>query len=129
MKDFPFEPVAERLVNTWRAHGTRLYANWLSEIQAQEAIAVHDETVAIHGGYTPDSTRAVAVPIYQTIAHEFDDAAHAGAVFDLEMPGFHYNRLNNPTNDVLEHRLAALERRHRCRRRSAPGRPRSTTRS
>ena len=70
---------------------------------------MHDETVAIHGGYTPDTTRAVAVPIYQTIAHEFDDAAHAGAVFDLEIPGFHYNRLNNPTNDVLERRLAKLE--------------------
>jgi O-acetylhomoserine (thiol)-lyase len=49
------------------------------------------------------------VPIYQTIAHQFDDAAHAGAVFDLDVPGFHYNRLNNPTNDVLERRLAALE--------------------
>jgi O-acetylhomoserine (thiol)-lyase len=70
---------------------------------------VRDETVAIHGGYSPDSTRAVAVPVYQTIAHEFDDAAHAGAVFDLEVPGFHYNRLNNPTNDVLERRLTALE--------------------
>jgi len=70
---------------------------------------VRDETVAIHGGYTPDTTRAVAVPIYQTIAHEFDDAAYAGAVFDLEIAGFHYNRLNNPTNDVLERRLAALE--------------------
>ena len=70
---------------------------------------MHDETVAIHGGYTPDTTRAVAVPIYQTIAHDFDDAAHAGAVFDLEVPGFHYNRLNNPTNDVLERRLATLE--------------------
>jgi O-acetylhomoserine (thiol)-lyase len=70
---------------------------------------VHDETVAIHGGYTPDATRAVAVPIYQTIAHEFDDAAHAGAVFDLDIPGFHYNRLNNPTNAVLEQRLTALE--------------------
>ena len=70
---------------------------------------MHDETVAIHGGYTPDTTRAVAVPIYQTIAHQFDDAAHAGAVFDLEIPGFHYNRLNNPTNAVLEDRLQALE--------------------
>jgi O-acetylhomoserine (thiol)-lyase len=70
---------------------------------------VHDETVAIHGGYSPDTTRAVAVPIYQTIAHDFEDAEHAGAVFDLEIPGFHYNRLNNPTNDVLERRLAALE--------------------
>lgn len=70
---------------------------------------MRDETVAIHGGYEPDSTRAVAVPIYQTVAHNFESAAHAGAVFDLEEPGFHYNRLNNPTNDVLEQRLAALE--------------------
>src|ERR1700761_3731300 len=70
---------------------------------------MHDETIAIHGGYTADSTRAVAVPIYLTIAHDFRDAAHAGAVFDLEEPGFHYNRINNPTNDVLEQRLAALE--------------------
>lgn len=70
---------------------------------------MHDETLAIHGGYTPDTTRAVAVPIYQTVAHQFDDAAQAGAVFDLEIPGFHYNRLNNPTNAVLEERLQALE--------------------
>ncbi len=70
---------------------------------------MRDETVAIHGGYMADSTRAVAVPIYQTVAHDFIDAEHAGAVFDLETPGFHYNRLNNPTNDVLERRLAALE--------------------
>jgi O-acetylhomoserine (thiol)-lyase len=70
---------------------------------------VRDETIAIHGGYVPDGTRAVAVPIYQTVAHDFIDAAHAGAVLDLEVPGFHYNRINNPTNDVLEKRLAALE--------------------
>ena len=70
---------------------------------------MHDETIAIHGGYVPDGTRAVAVPIYQTVAHDFIDAAHAGAVLDLEVPGFHYNRLNNPTNDVLERRIAALE--------------------
>jgi O-acetylhomoserine (thiol)-lyase len=70
---------------------------------------VRDETILIHGGYTPDNTRAVAVPIYQTVAHDFIDAEHAGAVLDLEIPGFHYNRLNNPTNDVLEQRIAALE--------------------
>jgi len=70
---------------------------------------MHDETIAIQGGYLADSTRAVAVPIYQTVAHDFIDAEHAGAVFDLDMPGFHYNRLNNPTNDVLEQRLTALE--------------------
>jgi O-acetylhomoserine (thiol)-lyase len=70
---------------------------------------MRDETLAIHGGYTPDSTRAVAVPIYQTVAHEFVDADHAGATMDLEIPGFHYNRINNPTVDVLELRLTALE--------------------
>lgn len=71
---------------------------------------MRDETVAIHGGYESDSTRAVAVPIYQTVAHEFIDADHAAAVFDLEVPGFHYNRINNPTVAVLESRMAALER-------------------
>jgi O-acetylhomoserine (thiol)-lyase len=70
---------------------------------------MRDETLAIHGGYTPDSTRAVAVPVYQTVAHDFIDADHAGAIMDLETPGFHYNRINNPTVSVLEQRLAALE--------------------
>jgi O-acetylhomoserine (thiol)-lyase len=71
---------------------------------------VHDETIAIHGGYEAGPDRAVAVPIYQTVAHDFIDAAHAGAIFDLETPGFHYNRVNNPTVDVLEKRMTALER-------------------
>src|ERR1700749_1017886 len=70
---------------------------------------MRDETPAIHGGYTPDSTRAVAVPIYQTVADDFIDADHAGAIMDLEAPGFHYNRINNPTVDVLEKRMTALE--------------------
>ena len=70
---------------------------------------MREETIAIHGGYTPDSTRAVAVPVYQTVTHDFENAAHAGAVFDLDEPGFHYNRLNNPTVDVLERRMAQLE--------------------
>jgi O-acetylhomoserine (thiol)-lyase len=70
---------------------------------------LHDETIAIHGGYSGDSTRAVAVPIYQTVSHDFIDASHAGAIFDIEIPGFHYNRINNPTNDVLERRMAELE--------------------
>jgi O-acetylhomoserine (thiol)-lyase len=72
-------------------------------------VIVRDETIAIHGYYEADSTRAVAVPIYQTVAHDFIDADHAAAIFDLEAPGFHYNRINNPTVDVLEKRLAALE--------------------
>jgi O-acetylhomoserine (thiol)-lyase len=70
---------------------------------------MHDETIAIHGGYQADGTRAVAVPIYLTVAHDFIDAEHAGNVLDLQVPGFHYNRINNPTNDVLEKRIAALE--------------------
>ena len=70
---------------------------------------MRDETIAIHGGYEGDSTRAVAVPIYQTIAHDFIDAEHAGAVFDMLTPGFHYNRVNNPTVDVLEKRMSGLE--------------------
>jgi O-acetylhomoserine (thiol)-lyase len=71
---------------------------------------VRDETIALHSGYEGGPTRAVAVPIYQTVAHDFENAAHAGAVFDLEQPGFHYNRVNNPTVDVLEQRMAKLER-------------------
>jgi O-acetylhomoserine (thiol)-lyase len=70
---------------------------------------MRDETIAIHGGYGGEATRAVAVPIYQTVAHEFKDAEQAGAIMDLQAPGFHYNRINNPTVDVLEQRMAALE--------------------
>jgi O-acetylhomoserine (thiol)-lyase len=70
---------------------------------------MRDETIALHGGYDGDPTHSVAVPIYQNVAHEFDSAEHAGAVFDLEIPGYHYNRIINPTNEVLETRLAGLE--------------------
>src|SRR5690606_8968549 len=69
-----------------------------------------DETIAIHAGYTPDeSTRAVAVPIHQTISFEFDSAQHGADLFNLEVPGNIYTRIMNPTNDVLEQRVAALE--------------------
>lgn len=68
------------------------------------------ETIAIHGGYEGDpATRAVAVPIYQTVAYEFDSADHAAALFDLEEEGFRYSRIANPTTAVLERRIAALE--------------------
>ncbi len=70
---------------------------------------MRDETVAIHGGYAGEATGAGAVPIYQTVSHELESAEVAGRIFDLEQPGFHYNRLANPTNDVLERRMAALE--------------------
>lgn len=68
------------------------------------------ETIAVHGGYEGDrSVHAVAVPIYQTVAYEFDSADHAAALFDLEEPGFRYSRIANPTTEVLERRVAELE--------------------
>jgi len=67
------------------------------------------ETLAIHGGYDGDPTRAVAVPIYQTAAYEFDSAEHGAALFNLESAGFRYSRISNPTVDVLDRRVAALE--------------------
>jgi O-acetylhomoserine (thiol)-lyase len=71
---------------------------------------VRSETIAIHGGYEGDpTTRAVAVPIYQTAAYEFESAEHGAALFNLEAEGFRYSRINNPTVDVLDRRVAALE--------------------
>jgi O-acetylhomoserine (thiol)-lyase len=68
------------------------------------------ETLAVHGGYETDpTTKAVAVPIYQTVAYEFDSADHGAALFNLEVPGYRYSRISNPTTEVLERRVAALE--------------------
>ena len=68
------------------------------------------ETLAIHSGYETDATtKSVAVPIHQTVAYEFDDAQHGADLFNLAVPGNIYTRIMNPTNDVLEQRLAALE--------------------
>lgn len=68
------------------------------------------ETIAIHAGYDGDpATKAVAVPIYQTVAFEFDSADHGAALFNLEVQGNIYTRIGNPTNTVLEKRIAALE--------------------
>jgi O-acetylhomoserine (thiol)-lyase len=68
------------------------------------------ETIAIHVGYDGDPvTKAVAVPIYQTVAFEFDSAEHGAALFNLEVEGNIYTRIGNPTNTVLEKRVAALE--------------------
>src|SRR5690554_2644621 len=67
-------------------------------------------TLAIHHGYETDpTTKSVAVPIYQTAAFAFDDAQHGADLFDLAVPGNIYSRIMNPTNDVLEQRVAALE--------------------
>ncbi len=68
------------------------------------------ETIAIHSGYDPDpTTRSVAVPIYQTVSYAFDSAEHGAALFNLEADGYRYTRIANPTTDVLERRVAALE--------------------
>ena len=68
------------------------------------------ETKSVHTGYTPDpTTKAVAVPIYQTVAYAFDSAQHGADLFDLKVTGNIYSRIMNPTNDVLEKRVAALE--------------------
>ena len=68
------------------------------------------DTVAVHGGYeTEPTTRAVAVPIYQTVAYEFESADHGAALFNLEVPRLRYSRISNPTTAVLERRVAELE--------------------
>src|SRR3979409_2378366 len=68
------------------------------------------ETIAIHGGYEVDpTTKAVAVPIYQTVAYAFDSADHGAALFNLEVEGYRYTRIANPTTAVLERRVAELE--------------------
>lgn len=68
------------------------------------------ETLAVHAGYTPDpTTKAVAVPIYQTVAFAFDNTQHGADLFDLKVAGNIYSRIMNPTNGVLEARIAALE--------------------
>ena len=68
------------------------------------------ETQAVHAGYRPDpTTKAVVPPIYQTVAYAFDSAQHGADLFDLKVPGNIYTRIMNPTQAVLEERLAALE--------------------
>ncbi|MBV1888685.1 MAG: aminotransferase class I/II-fold pyridoxal phosphate-dependent enzyme [Proteobacteria bacterium] len=68
------------------------------------------ETIAVRHGYEIDpTTKSVAVPIYQTVAYEFDSAQHGADLFNLAVPGNIYTRIGNPTNDVLEQRVAELE--------------------
>ncbi len=68
------------------------------------------DTIAVHGGYSPDpTTKAVAVPIYQTTSYAFDNTQHGADLFDLKVAGNIYTRIMNPTSDVLEKRVAELE--------------------
>jgi O-acetylhomoserine (thiol)-lyase len=71
---------------------------------------LRNETIALHSGYDVDPTsKSAAVPIYQTVAYEFDSAEHGAALFNLEVDGYRYSRISNPTNNVLERRVSALE--------------------
>ena len=68
------------------------------------------ETIAIHGGYEPEeTTKSVAVPIYQTASYAFDDTQHGADLFDLKVKGNIYTRIMNPTTEVLENRVSELE--------------------
>ena len=70
----------------------------------------NDQTLALHAGHNTTKTEGTrAVPIYQTTSYVFDDTDHAAKLFSLAEPGYIYTRLNNPTADVLEQRLASLE--------------------
>src|SRR3954469_7236876 len=78
--------------------------------RAEGQTSMKRETIAVHGGFECDpATKAVAVPIYQTASYAFDSADHGAALFNLEVDGFRYTRIGNPTNAVLEKRVAALE--------------------
>jgi O-acetylhomoserine (thiol)-lyase len=71
---------------------------------------MRNETISIHGGFRCDpATKAVAVPIYQNVAYEFESADHGAALFNLETDGYRYSRISNPTVDILERRVAELE--------------------
>ncbi|MCL4113068.1 UNVERIFIED_CONTAM: hypothetical protein GTU68_049990, partial [Idotea baltica] len=68
------------------------------------------ESIALHHGYESEATtKAAAVPIYQTTSYTFDDTQHGADLFDLKVPGNIYTRIMNPTNDVLEKRVAEME--------------------
>ena len=69
---------------------------------------MNPDTIAIHVGYKSDpTTKSAAVPIYQTTSYTFDDTQHGADLFDLKVPGNIYTRITNPTNDILEKRVAA----------------------
>lgn len=73
-------------------------------------MSYRDETIAIHTGYTPEpTTKSVAVPIYQTTSYAFDNTQHGADLFDLKVAGNIYTRITNPSNAVIEERVAALE--------------------
>src|SRR5579863_6743999 len=105
-----------RLPEHWRSgfqprrHRFQCVAWPQARSEGSRLVGMKRETIAIHAGYDGDpTTKAVAVPIYQTVALEFDSAEHGAALFNLEVEGNIYTRIGNPTNTVLEKRVAALE--------------------
>ena len=89
---------------------------------------MRSETISIHGGFDCDpATKAVAPPIYQNVAYEFDSADHGAALFNLEVEGFRYSRIANPTDRHPGEARRAARRRRRARSPSPPARPRSPT--
>ena len=108
-------------ISIWRARVTALdvvMTGWTcpaEELPGRNRLqdwdgAMRAETIAIHGGYSAgQNERSVAVPIYETVAYTFDSADHAAALFNLDVDGHRYSRISNPTNTVLEQRLALLE--------------------
>jgi len=70
---------------------------------------LHFETLQVHAGYKPDHTNSRAVPLYQTTAYTFNSAEYGADLFNLDIPGYIYTRLNNPTTAIFEQRMAALE--------------------
>src|SRR6202050_1591743 len=87
-----------------------LGSSYTAGLETQGNSRMKRETIAIHGGFDSDpTTKAVAVPIYQTAAYSFDSAEHGAALFNLEVEGYRYSRISNPTTDVLEQRVTELE--------------------
>jgi hypothetical protein len=93
--------------------GDRPLPDWLrgrSTRQPPRRTCMKLETLAVHAGYSPEpTTKAVAVPIYQTTSYSFDSTQHGADLFDLKVAGNIYTRIMNPTQDVLEKRVAAME--------------------
>jgi O-acetylhomoserine (thiol)-lyase len=82
----------------------------MTQFETRGGYQMRRETIAIHAGFDNDpTTKAVAVPIYQSVAYAFDSADHGAALFNLEEDGFRYSRISNPTNAILEERVAELE--------------------
>ena len=109
LEAYPFEEVGARATWPWTGVARTLVRQLAGRCHQEEARTDarrdHRHTRRVSGRRDPGGRRSDL----QTIAHDFINAEHAGAVLDLEVPGFHYNRINNPTNDVLEKRIAALE--------------------